>query len=382
MILALASLILSALPVLMFLANLDHFRILNRVQPDQQHLARGPGSTRENPIGVSVLIPARDESSGIAECVLAAVESSAVTVEVIVLDDQSTDETASIVESISNTDSRVRLVRGRQLPEGWNGKQFACRQLADAASHDRLVFIDADVRLQANCLARLIEYQDHTCVSLLSAFPHQQTGSWLEKWLIPMMHFILLGYLPFARMRRLADPSLSAGCGQLFVTTREAYQQAGTHEAIKSSRHDGVKLPRAYRRAGLMSDVVDGTSLAACRMYCNAGEVTRGILKNASEGIANARLIVPFTILLLGCSILPIVAFVLAYYDGSTIALCIATVAGCLAHLPRLIAAVYFRQSWFGAICHVPATVLFVSLQWIAFVGSLTGHRVAWRGRE
>ena len=233
------------------------------------------------------------------------------------------------------------------LTTPWNGKQHACKQLSEAAEYDRLVFLDADVRSADDVLARLCNYQDRTDVGLLSAFPHPTTGTWLEKWLIPMMHFILLGYLPFTRMRSQCDPSLAAGCGQLFMTTRRAYQAAGTHAAIKASRHDGVKLPRAYRTAGIMTDVVDGKlDMADCRMYRDTGEVIRGALKNATEGIASPRLIVPFTILLLGCSLLPPLAIVFSAATGKPIsALAISTVAMVLAHLPRFVAAVRLRQS-------------------------------------
>ena len=377
--LSIVALVLAALPAGMFFANLPLF-----CGPAEN----GTDPTPDSRVGtdglsptVSVLIPARDEESGIGNCVQASLQSTDVVVEIVVLDDDSTDSTADIVSKMSQSDDRVRLIHGVPLPSEWNGKQHACKQLADAARYERFVFIDADVRLEPSALRRLIVYQNQTGVGLLSMFPHQTTGTWLEAWIIPMMHFILLGYLPFARMRSSADPSLAAGCGQLFLTTRDAYDQAGTHEAIKHSRHDGVKLPRAYRSAGIMTDVIDGTEMADCRMYRGASEVVRGALKNATEGIANPRLIIVFTVLLLGCSVFPLVAFILSIVDGEPIALVIATAALILAHLPRFVAAKRLRQSWFGATCHIPATLTFLILQWIALANHLLGRQVAWRGR-
>ncbi|MEO1529771.1 MAG: glycosyltransferase, partial [Planctomycetota bacterium] len=265
--LAIVSLVLAVFPTAMFLANLSLFRFAG---------SRDKNNGSET---VSVLIPARDEASGIEACVRSCMASSDVELEVVVLDDQSQDDTAAIVTSIAQEDARVRLISGVPLPSGWNGKQHACKQLADAATHEVFVFLDADVRLKPDALARLLSRRRESNVDLLSAFPLQETGTWLEAWLIPMMHYILLGFLPFARMRERRDPSLAAGCGQLFLTTRESYAAAGTHEAIRSSRHDGIKLPRAYRSAGLMTDVVDGSELARCRMYRNTSEVIRGLLK-------------------------------------------------------------------------------------------------------
>ena len=196
-----------------------------------------------------------------------------------------------------------------------------------------------------------------------------------------MMHYILLGYLPFQRMRDSAHPSYASGCGQLFLTNRSDYITAGTHAAIFQSRHDGLKLPRAYRGKGLMTDVIDGTDMAQCRMYTSAGQVIRGVMKNATEAIASPKLIVPFSILLLGSSVLPLVMFLVGWKAGDPIVASIALIGIVLGHLPRAIAAVRFRQSWVGVLCHAPATLLFVVLQWIAFAMNLAGQQVSWRGR-
>lgn len=369
--LAILALVLSLLPAALFWANLPLFQCSPKVPSDE----------RNDQSSVSVLIPARDEEAGIEACVRSALASTGVDVRVIVMDDASTDRTAEIVTAITQQDSRVRLIQGQGLPPGWNGKQHACLRLAEHASTDHFVFLDADVRLRQDALERLLHYRHQNHVDLLSAFPQQITGTWLERWLIPMMHFILLGYLPFARMRSDNSPSLAAGCGQLFLTSRDAYKAAGTHEAIKDSRHDGVKLPRAYRAAGLTTDVIDGSDMATCRMYHNAREVIRGVLKNATEGIANPRVIAIFTVFLLGCSLLPVVALLMAIAATNPIAATLSIAALAIAHTPRLIAAHRLHQSWFGAICHIPATTFFIILQWIALAMHIAGRQVRWRGR-
>ena len=369
LLLAIAAFAFAVFPAAMFLANLALFKV--------------PLETEEatDLETVSILIPARDEASGIEACVRSCLASTNVELEVFVLDDHSEDDTARIVESIAKEDPRLRLVAGNPLPKGWNGKQHACKQLADVATHKILLFLDADVRLEPRALAQLLQRRKGTKVDLLSAFPLQETGTWLEQWLIPMMHYILLGFLPFSRMRERRDPSLAAGCGQLFLTSREAYAQAGTHEAIRGSRHDGIKLPRAYRSAGLMTDVIDGSGLARCRMYRSASEVVRGLLKNAVEGIANPKLIFVFTTFLVGASLLPAIALGFAIWANKSIATVLAATALVLAHVPRFVAASQLKQSWFGAACHLPATLTFVVLQWIALFNHLRGKQVAWRGR-
>jgi hypothetical protein len=242
-----------------------------------------------------------------------------------------------------------------------------------------LLFIDADVRLAPDAIARLIAYQDASGATLLSAFPRQETGTWLEKWLIPLMHYVLLCYLPFARMRQSTSPGFASGCRQLFLTRQSDYQIAGTHQAIASSRHDGIKLPRLYRQSGLSTDVVDGSRIATCRMYHNAGQVVRGVLKNASEGIANARLIVPFSILLIGGSVIPITTAIGAMMTGQMAVLAVSVAGIALGHLPRFLAAIRFHQSFVGVVFHGPAVAVFVILQWVALVQSFVGYQIKWQ---
>ncbi len=381
--LAIGSLLIACLPAIMFAKNISAFLFPIQTRNQDHEVSDHDGTTAHDSHqrGVSVLIPARDEQDGIAASVNAALQNQGISLEVLVLDDHSTDGTAQIVKQIAETDSRVRYLSGEELPEGWNGKQFGCKQLAEAADYPLLVFIDADVRLKSDALQRLADCYAATGVGLLSVFPHQETGTILEKWIIPLMHFVLLGFCPLERMRNDSSPALAAGCGQLFMTEQQAYQTAGTHAAIRGSRHDGVKLPRAYRAAGLMSDVYDGCELADCRMYHSASEVVRGVLKNATEGLADIKLIFPFTILLLGGSVLPVILLVLCVVQGNLVAAAVAATAVIVGHVPRILAAIRLRQSWLGVICHAPATLLFVALQWVALLNHLSGRQVAWRGR-
>lgn len=332
-------------------------------------------------IPVSVLIPARNEAGRIGNAIQSLLDSEQAKLEIVILDDHSDDETAEIVKQFSSKDSRVRLITGKPLLTGWNGKQFACCQLAEAALSEHIVFLDADVHVEPSGVACLLAMKLRSQVSLLSAFPNQRLGSVLEVAMVPLMHYILLGFLPFSRMRRSAHPAYAAGCGQLFLTTKTEYQAAGTHAAIRNSRHDGIKLPKAYRMVGMQSDVVDGTHLAVCRMYSDATEVVRGILKNADEGIANPRAIVPFSILLLGSTFLPVLLLPLAIMWHASAAAVTTVLALVIAHLPRFLAVRDLQQPLASAVMHVPSIIAFVFLQWIALAMSCMGRKVRWKNR-
>ncbi len=333
-----------------------------------------------SPPCMSVLIPARNEEGSIGAALTTVLASTGVELEVIVLDDHSTDRTAAIVNDFAARDGRVRVETAPPLPAGWCGKQHACYALSKLARHDTFTFLDADVRLAPNALACLAEFQRVSGSPLVSGFPRQETGTLLEKLVIPLINWLLLCYLPFERMRKDLRPSLGAGCGQWFLTTRAVYEQVGGHAAIKSSLHDGVKLPRAYRAAGLMTDACDATHLATCRMYRSAGQVWFGLAKNAQEGLGAPRLIAFTTALLFCGQVLPTLLW-LALPLLSTLEIALLGVATLAAFAPRFHAAVHFRQSGLGAVLHPVGVACLLMVQWFSVARSAVGKPVGWKGR-
>lgn len=360
---------LAAFPALLFLWNLVFYK---------RPRTNGLGKPK-----VSILIPARDEELSIESSVRAALASRAVDLELIVLDDHSQDSTAAIVRRIAVEDSRVRLVSGSPLPPNWCGKQFACASLAELATKPILCFIDADVQLAEQGLARMIAALRRDQVWLMSGFPLQITCSPLEQLLLPLMHFLLLGYLPLMGMKKSLHPSFGAGCGQLFVADREAYFRAGGHTAIRNSRHDGLTLPNAFRRAGLMTGICDATDVASCRMYRNAREVLLGLLKNADEGLAAPLRIVPFSGVLFVGQCLPVVLLLMCFLSEPASGITgIAAAALVFSYVPRLVAVQRFRQPLIAALFHPLAVLLLLSIQWYAFIRSLLHLPSTWKGRR
>jgi glycosyltransferase involved in cell wall biosynthesis len=379
--LTMASLLLAAIPALLTLFNLKVF------VPAPEHGGAGRGTARENPLPqVSVLVPARNEATAIEQCVRTILASRDIDLEVVVLDDASTDGTDEIVRRLATKDHRVRLVRGRPLPPGWCGKQHACAQLAEAATHDTMVFVDTDVLLSPEAVSRCVAFLDVSQAAIVSGFPRQVTGSFLERLLLPLIHFVLLGFLPIARSRADNSPGLAAGCGQLFVTRRRDYLRAGGHTAIRGSLHDGIKLPRAFRHAGLRSDIFDATGIASCRMYTRSIDVWKGLSKNATEGIGSPATILPFTILLAGGQILPFVLVAWGLATGwrawPAWAAPVAFTAVMLSYLPRLLEAVRFRLSLVSVVAHPLGIAVFLAIQWVALVRRLLGLQTSWRGRS
>ena len=350
------ALVCAALPAILLVRNIGVFR---------------PPAGRDDSAAVSILIPARDEEANIADAIDSALANA--NAEVLVLDDHSGDRTYDIAAEIAQREPRLRLLRGEPLPHGWLGKNFACAQLAAAASNRLLLFVDADVRL-AHAAAAEMAYSLRTSgAHLISGVPRQEVRGFSEQLLIPLIHFVLLGFLPLDRMRRSNHPAYATACGQLMMIDRDAYESAGGHRAIRDSVHDGLTLPKAFRIAGCRTDLVDVTALASCRMYRRDADVWRGFSKNTHEGLGAPARILPFSILLIAGQVLPFVLLATGMWQ--------AYVAAVLALLPRAIAIRKFDQPLLGMLLHPFAVGALVSIQWAGLFRFISGKPTAWKGR-
>ncbi len=382
---AFSALVCALVPAVLFCVNLRRYRAPKPM----------PGV---NLPGVSVLIPARNEALGIESAIRAALRSVGCQFEIVVMDDGSKDETAEIVRRIQGQDARVRLEESPALPAGWNGKQHACWALAQTARYPTLCFVDADVRLQPECVAWMAARLERDGNALVSGFPAQITGTWLEWMLLPLIHFVLLGFLPLGRMRKGTDPAFAAGCGQFMMVRKESYFACGGHSEIKRTMHDGLRLPRLFRAAGFRTDLADLTELATCRMYNSAGEVWSGLAKNATEGLGDPARIGPVSVTLLLGQVMPflllgwvLVGLLFIRVFGMTVrvnnprmfSFTFAIILGAvfLAWLPRWLAIRRFRQDWRGALLHPVGILLLLSVQWYALVRKMRGGAVSWRDR-
>jgi hypothetical protein len=237
-----------------------------------------PPATSES---VSVLLPVRNEADRVGACLRAVLASTGVPrLEVLVLDDGSTDATADVVRATAAGDPRVRLLDGTPPPPGWLGKPSACDALGRSASGSVLVFVDADVRLEPHALAATVALLRGADLDLVCPYPRQEAGTPLERLVQPLLQWSWMTTLPLRVAERSARPSLAAANGQLLAVDAGAYRRAGGHAAVRGEVLEDLALLRAVTASGGRGGVADGTHLATCRMYRGAAELRDGYAKS------------------------------------------------------------------------------------------------------
>lgn len=229
---------------------------------------------------VSILIPARNEEDVILRCVESLANQRYPRFEVVVLDDRSSDATGQIVKNLSAKYSHVRLIEGKDLPDDWTGKNWACYQLAQNALGEILIFTDADTWHHPdavhNTVSAMLKYKLH----LLSAFPKQEMKSPYEKLLIPSIDMLAYSMLVLWATLSVPFPSVAAANGQWIAITKDAYRTSGGHALVKREIVEDVYLARRLKQAGYRTLAVSGVNRIFCRMYRNTAALKEGIRKS------------------------------------------------------------------------------------------------------
>lgn len=228
---------------------------------------------------VSILIPARDEEANIATCLESLQKQEYPSFEVLVLNDESSDNTATIVSQIAARDNRIQLLHGKPLPEGWAGKPFACYQLAEKARGSWLLFVDADTIHAPHMLRSVIDQALELKPSLLSGFPHHLTTSVPQKIAVPVIYFIILSLFPLWWFQRSKEPKPSLAIGQFLLFPRGEYWRIGGHEAVKSRILEDIWLGIEVIRHGGRHLAIDLSSVVSCNMYRTPGLMWQGLTR-------------------------------------------------------------------------------------------------------
>jgi len=221
----------------LFINLLLNLLVFNRLRPaTEEELRRKLGTC---PM-VSILVPARNEADHIEECVRSLIEQRYEKLEVLVLDDQSTDETATFVQRMIDElppeqKSRLHLLHGETLPNGWIGKNFACYQLTQYAQGDYLLFTDADSVHAPQTVCTVIQGMHDLGVQFLTAHPNYILRRIGERLAIPLLYFKVFTLLPLVLVRHRPEQMLAVANGPLLCFQRSVYEAIGGHKSVKTS---------------------------------------------------------------------------------------------------------------------------------------------------
>ncbi|HEX6749847.1 MAG TPA: glycosyltransferase family 2 protein [Longimicrobium sp.] len=329
---------------------------------------------------VSVCIPARNEGRRIVPCVAAVLAGDQRPDEVVVYDDGSTDGTADVLERLTEAEPSVRVIRGGDLPAGWLGKPWACHRLAEEATGDFLVYLDADTVATPTCLARLGSIITRRRADFVSALPEQATGTLTEQMVIPLLDLSYLSWLPLPLVWLLRWPWVRVGNGQLIAVRKTALEVAGGWEAVGAEVAADVKLCSRVKAAGGRAVYADGSGMAHGRMFHSRAQLWRGLSRMAFHRGPGVLGVALSLLLYGGVLFAPYVGLVQAirgYHD-----LLVPSLLGIAAnHLIRVATAIRLRQSSNGIVLHP------VGLMWMIAIllNSLRRSRAGtlwWRGRR
>ena len=264
-----------AFPWLLPLAALP---ILTRKTPRLADEPEAPGRL------VSVIIPARNESATI-DTVLTSLRGTTYSpVEFIVVDDGSTDDTATRAAHHAAVDSRVRVVRGEALPEGWYGKSWACIQGYRAARGDLLLFTDADTTHAPKVLAHAVGALERSGADLVTLLTRQELVTFWERAVMPQILTLLLFRYRPAQLNRARKRRDVIANGQFILVRREAYESAGTHEVVRDVVAEDLLMAQRFLETGKTLRAWWADDLIATRMYTGLGALLEGWSKNIYLG--------------------------------------------------------------------------------------------------
>jgi len=331
---------------------------------------------------VSILVPARNEEHNIIACVDSILDQNYTNFEVIVLDDCSTDKTLEKLKQYKNKDSKLFILEGEELPQGWTGKNWACHQLFTNANGDLLLFLDADTRLNANALNSAVNSLLRENADFISALPREETITCSEKLLVPVMNWGVFCFYPLVLAMKSRIPALAVSIGQFMLFTRQAYKKIGGHAAAKTEITEDKALPKAIVKQKMKWLLLDGTESLTTRMYLNFSDTYNGLSKSLFPWFdSNVPIYTFIWLWLLVVFWQPLIVLTMSLIDSSfTTSTSLAIVSVALSFITWSIFYIRFKYPPFLIVLYPVIIPLWVSVAMASMIRSLFGT-TTWKDR-
>jgi chlorobactene glucosyltransferase len=337
---------------------------------------------------VSVILPARNEAAHIDACLRSIRQSTWPNLEVLVVDDHSTDGTGALARAAAEGDPRVRVIEAPDLPTGWFGKQWACQSGAAHATGDLLLFTDADTRHASDLITRSVLLRDQRGAELFSIAGRQDMETVWEQAVQPSVFTLILArYGGADHLERATHPRDVVANGQCFLMSRAMYDRLGGHAAVRGYVVEDLMMAQAVLKAGGVVSMGLGTHQLRTRMYDGLGSLMKGWGKNLYAGGRHAmwggefgrRFVYPLLLLAFPFGILgPFLAGALGALIGSTAWLTFGLLSS-TAVLMSFAVANWLNDDpvWRAVYAPLGGAVLFA----ICLQAIVRGNRVEWKGR-
>jgi chlorobactene glucosyltransferase len=335
--------------------------------------------------GVSVVIPARNEARDIEAAVRSHLEQDYPDLEVIVVDDRSTDATSAILSRLAAGDPRLQVVRGVEPPPGWMGKPHALFQGVERARHGLVLLADADVRYDPPALREAVEFLTSRRLDLITFFPRVEMVGFWENVLMPYLAAAYM-YGPAFFVNSDLQRRFAAGGGSGMLVRRETLETAGGYEALRESVIDDIGLAIRVRRSGGRCRMVLADDRVRLRMYQGLREVVDGFTKNIAfvfEGWMGLFLALSTVFSWIAWT-LPL-AVLIASLAGATVPAVDVALAAAglgLAVVARILLALLLRYPLWPAATHPLLATVWMGIAARSFSWRFLRRKVLWRGRH
>jgi len=345
--------------------------IINLIFAKKAHNIK-PHAQTEKP-KISVLIPARNEEKNIDNILSDLISQNYSNIEVIVLNDNSEDLTKEEALNFANKFSFIKVYDGEPLPEGWLGKNWSCWQLYLKSSGDILCFIDADVRINSKAIDYSFKLLQKYKIDFLSFFPTQQSKTFGESLVVPLMKWFLLSFLPLPLIYYSKLVAFSAANGQFIMLKRKVYEKIGGHLSVKNHPVEDMKLIKLSKQNNFKAITLPGDDKIFCRMYDSFATAFKGFEKNFYNGFEKNN--VAFFIFLFSIVLFQIVPFAFLFFYKNFV---IPILLSCI---QKAIVSIISKRNLFIEILLHPVHMIIIILIGISSFYKSNFGKIEWKNR-
>lgn len=350
--------------------------------------------TQYNP-KISICIPARNEEKVIRRCITSVFKQNYSNIELLVLDDGSFDNTNPILNEMkaSAQDYDFKILNGKECPDGWQGKNWACHQLGEHSTGDYILFLDADTWMREYFISSIVNIFRQSDVDTITVWPQQILGSFWERTIIPQLYYVIFTLLPVRYTQR--DPAwlpqilrpffrkyFSAACGQCLGFRKVVYTDIGGHAHVKNKVVEDIELARLIRSKNYKIAMYLGIGQLYCRMYEKHSDIFNGFRKNFLAGFGNNILLFLMAgFLHFVVFILPVVFLLYSIIFADHNLMIVSAGIIVFFTLQRIVIDNINKWDLKYTFFHVPAVVWFQSLAVIVIIDSIFKRKVKWKNR-